>query len=75
MYLPEAIQIRDKKEEGKDQESIQSDTTLPRTPYGKETKNINIQESQEVRLFPAGDHMAARNRQGNMTNTHETKKI
>ena len=40
---------------------------------GKRQKNINIQESQEVRLLPAGDHMAARNRQGNMTNTHETK--
>ena len=29
----------------------------------------HIQESQEVSLFPAGDHKAAINRQESMTNT------
>ena len=33
------------------------------------TRKHHIQESQEVSLFPAGDHRAAVNRQESMTNT------
>ena len=60
-------------EEGKDQESIQSNTTLDQDTTWKSHKNTrkhHIQESQEVSLFPAGDH-----RQDNMTNTkHKQQK-
>ena len=35
----------------------------------KKTRKHHIQESQEVRPFPAGDHKAAVTRQGSMTNT------
>ena len=34
----------------------------------------NIKESQEVSSFPAGDHMAARNRQDNMAKTNTNNK-
>ena len=51
--------------------------TWPRTPRGKASKNTrthNIQESQEVSLFPADDHTAARNRQHSITKRkHETQ--
>ena len=36
---------------------------------GKNTINPQIQESQEVSQFPAGDHKAAMNRQESITNT------
>ena len=35
----------------------------------KSTRKHLIQESQEVSLFPAGDHKAAMNRQDSMTDT------
>ena len=35
----------------------------------KNTRKHHIQESQEVSHFPAGDHKAAMNRQGSMTDT------
>ena len=38
----------------------------------KNTRKHHIQESQEVRPFPAGDHKAAMNRQDSMTDKHET---
>ena len=50
------------REEGKDQESIQSSTT-PDPGYCmrkcKYTRNHNLQESQEISPFLAGDHKAA----------------
>ena len=54
------------KEEGNDQESIQSSTTPdPRNHMGKclNTRKRHTQESHEVTPFPAGEHNAARNRQ------------
>ena len=33
----------------------------------KNTRKHNTQDSQEVNPFPAGDHMAATNRQDNIT--------
>ena len=60
------------KEEGNDQESIQSSTTLdPGHHMGKRqsTRKHHIQENQEVSPFQAGDHKAAMNRQDSMTNT------
>ena len=65
------------KEEGKDQESIQSSTYL--TPYtiwisGKNTRKHHTQENQEVSPFPAGDHKAAKNRQDTKSkDKHETQ--
>ena len=56
------------KEEGKDQESIQSSTTpdwvTRNTMYGKvtNTRKHNTQDSQEVNLFLSGAHTAARNK-------------
>ena len=47
-------------EEGKDQESIESNTTPDQSD--KNTRKHRIQESQEVSPSPAGDHKAARNR-------------
>ena len=50
------------KEEGKDQESIQSSTT-PDPGYQWVTSQLDItNESQEVSTFPAGDHKASINR-------------
>ena len=54
------------REEGEYEESIQSNTFLTWNTilYGKVTKSRqhNTQENQEVKLFPASDHNAARNR-------------
>ena len=50
------------REEGKDQESIQS-CTIPDGKLTKNTSKQSTQESQEVSPFPAGDHKDARNRQ------------
>ena len=56
-----------RKEEGKDQEPIQSSTTPdPRDHIWESDNNTrkdNPQESQEVSPFPAGDHRTAKNRQ------------
>ena len=53
-------------EEGKDQESIQSNTT-PDPGHHREsdenTRKYHIKEGQEVSPFPADDHNAAGNRQ------------
>ena len=69
------------KEEGKDQESIQSSTTpepgqqINKWESDKNTRKRHIQESQEVSLFPAGNHKAAMNRHYSMTDTkHKDKK-
>ena len=66
------------KKDGKYQETIQSSTT-PDPGYQLESnKNtINItNKSQEVSLFPAGQHKAAMNRRESMTNTrHKTQLI
>ena len=65
--------VCESKEEGKDQESINTLKyhTLPETLYGKVTKTQgNIQESQEVSPFPAGDHKAARNRHDSKIKTN-----
>ena len=58
------------KEEGKDQEPIQSSTTPDRGHHMTKTKNIrkkrqnirkhHTQESQEANPFQAGDHKAAK---------------
>ena len=56
------------KEEGKDQESIRSNTT-PYPRHGKVTKHTkthHIQESPEVSHFPAGENKGARNIQDNI---------
>ena len=45
------------KEEGKHQESIQSNRII------KNTRKLHIKESQEVSPIPAGGHNTARNRQ------------
>ena len=63
------------KEEGKDQESIQSRTTpYPRhhnMTSDKSTKETShTQGSQEVSPFPAGDRKAATNRQDSIIITH-----
>ena len=55
------------KEDGKDQESIQSGTTTD-PKQDKVTKDIT-NNSQEVKSFLAGDHKAAMNRRESMTNT------
>ena len=55
-----------------DQESIQSSTT-PEPGYQWESDTIKLDttnESQEVRLFPAGDHKAQLNRRAQMHNIH-----
>ena len=54
-----------RKEEGKDQESIQSSTTPDPGHHMGKRKNAgkhHIQESQEVSPFPTGDHNVAGNR-------------
>ena len=60
------------KQEGKDQESIQSSTTPDPGHHigkGQNTRKYHIQESQEVSPFPAGDHKAAMNREEYKTAT------
>ena len=55
--------------DSKDQESIQSSTTLR---YQWENNKITIKirnKSQDVSPFPSGDHKAEINRRENMTNT------
>ena len=62
-YLPHRVVIESKKD-GKDQDSIQSSTT-PDPGYQWESDNSQLDitnESQEVNLFPAGDHKASTNR-------------
>ena len=62
------------KEEGKDQGSIQLNTTPdPGHHMGshKNTRKHHIQESQAVSPFLADDHNAARNRQISMTDKHK----
>ena len=63
------------KEEGKYQESIQSNTTPDIGHHEKVTKSQKhyIQESQEVSTFPAGAHKDSRNRQDSMTDKHKTQ--
>ena len=61
-------------EEGKYQESIQSNTTPDPGHHMGEWQNSrkhHIQESQYVNTFSAGDHKAARNRQDSMTEKNE----
>ena len=60
-------------EEGKDQESIQPNTTSGH--HEKVTKHMkhHIQKSKEVSPFPAGDPKTARNRQDSMADKHETQ--
>ena len=64
------------KGEGKDHESIQSNTIhLSETPYQKvkkKTRKCYTQESQEVSHFPVGDHKAVRNRKVKMAYKHKT---
>ena len=64
------------KEEGKDQESIQSNILTQDTilESDKNTRKHHTQESQAVSSFPAGDHKAARNRQHSMTKTNANNK-
>ena len=56
------------KEEGNDQEPIQSNTS-PGHHMGsdKNTRKHHTQKSQKVNPFTAGDHKAARNRQDSIT--------
>ena len=60
------------KEEGKDQESIQSSAT-PDTGHGmgklQNTRKHHTQESPDVSPFTAGDNKAAMNRQDSMAVT------
>ena len=50
--------------------------TCPRIPHGKVAKTqLNINESQEVSPFPAGDHKAAMKRRKSMKNTRQTLKL
>ena len=39
----------------------------------KNKRKCHLRESQEVSLFLAGDHKAARNRQDSITEKHETQ--
>ena len=67
-----------RKEEGKDQESIQSNTT-PRPDPGhhmgkwQKHKKHNIKEIQEASPFPAGDEKASRNKQDSMADTYKSQ--
>ena len=61
------------REEGKDQISIHKSSTVPET-YGKVTKTMLTQGSQEASPFLAGDHKAAMNRQDSITKTNLTHK-
>ena len=65
------------KEEGKDQEYIQSNTT-PDPGHiwesDKKTRKHHIQENKEVSPFTPVDHKAARNRQDSMTRNTNNKK-
>ena len=61
--------------EGKDQESILSNTTPDlghRMVKWQKHKKHHIQESKEVSFFPVGDHKDAMNRQDSITDKHET---
>ena len=64
------------KEEGKDQESIQS-STMPDPGHiwerDKSTRKRQIHKHLLASPFPAGDHKADRHRQGNMSKM-DTKK-
>ena len=66
----------DCKEEGKDQELIQSSTNVPHLTRDtiwesyKNTRKHHTQESQEVSPFPVGDHKATRNRQDSIIKTN-----
>ena len=64
------------KKEGKDQESIQSSTTLAQATNGKVTNSQldTTHESQEVSPFPAGDHKAHINRRAQRHSKHKTEK-
>ena len=70
------IRFLQRKEEGKDQESIQSRTTPDPGTIWESDKNTrkhhiqHVQESQHGSSFPAGDHKAAMNRKGHMTKTN-----
>ena len=62
------------KEEGQDQDSIQSSTILDarhRMGKWKNTTKRHTHERQKVSAFPAGDHKAVRHRQDNVTNTNK----
>ena len=59
------------KGEGKDQESLLSNTTP--NSSDKNTRKYYTKESQEVSHFQAGDHKAIRNRKDSMTDKHETQ--
>ena len=69
------------KEEGKDEESIQSSNTHMNQDNtwesDKNTRKHHIQESEEVSPFPAGGHKAALNRHYSLTDTKHkiTKRI
>ena len=59
----------------KDQESIQSSTT-PDPGYQWESDKLTVDttnESQEVSLFPAGDHKAHINRRAQRHSKHKTE--
>ena len=77
MFLKETIYVQSKKDT-KDQETIQSSTTLdPGYHMGKWESNKNIiditSKSQEVSPFPAGDLKAAMIRRESMRNTRHKR--
>ena len=63
------------KKKGKDQESIQSSTTLSQHANGKVIPSqLDItDQSQEVSPFPAGDHKASINRRARKHNNNKTE--
>ena len=61
------------KEEGKDQESNQSSTTLDPGHRTKKTKTHHIQGNQEVSPFQTGGHKASRNRHHIMAKANTNK--
>ena len=63
------------KEEGNDQESIQSSTLARDIAWesDKNTRKHQKQESQEVSIFPTDDHKAARSIHGSMAKTKTNK--
>ena len=67
--------LGESKKGDKDQESIQSSTTLaPGTTWESDTRQLNItNKSQEVIPFQARDHKAAMNRRVSMRNTRHKK--
>ena len=71
-YLSGENNIFESKKEGKDQESIQSSTT-PNTGYKCESNKLTIRHHKREpigQLFPAGDHMATKNRCAQKHNKH-----